>query len=607
MTNRTIPFEKSFASHEKAIYWSEKNELKPHEITSGTHNKYWFKCNCNHIFDIEISKITTRNQWCGYCSTPSRKLCDNINCISCFEKSFASHKNAIYWSNINKIKARNVFKNSSDKYFFDCINCSHIFDMVLHDISGNNSWCHYCSNTKLCEDYNCKICFEKSFASHEKAIYWSDKNELKPYQVFKKTNKKYLFDCDNCNHEFEIVPNSIVTSNNWCSYCVNQKLCEDNNCVSCFEKSFASHEKVLYWSNKNIIEPRQVFKKSRKKCIFNCNVCNHNFEISLDSLSKNGWCNYCSNNYLCGNNNCNICFEKSFASINKSIFWSDKNILKPIQVFKNTHDKYLFDCNICNHEFEQELSTVSKNGWCHYCCNPPKILCINDNCVDCYNKSFASHKKAIFWSEKNKFKPRQVFLGSNKKCIFNCNECNNDYTAILYSITKNNCWCSCKKNKTEDILFQKLKNIYNITRQYKVEWCKNKSYLPFDFCLEKYKIIIELDGRQHFVQVENWDSPEKTQQNDKYKMNCAYTNGFSVIRILQDDIFNDKYDWANQLVLNIEKIILEDKVQNIYMCKNNEYDNLIKLCKVKINRSTKNKVVKKEEENLEELEKELFG
>ena len=140
-----------------------------------------------------------------------------------------------------------------------------------------------------------------------------------------------------------------------------------------------------------------------------------------------------------------------------------------------------------------------------------------------------------------------------------------------------------------------------------MEWCKNKSYLPFDFCLEEHKIIIELDGEQHFRQVSNWDSPEKTQQNDKYKTTCANINWFSVIRILQDDVFNDKYDWVNQLVLNIEKIILEDKVQNIYMCKNNDYDNLIKLCKVKINRSTKNKVVKKEEENLEELEKELFG
>ena len=33
------------------------------------------------------------------------------------------------------------------------------------------------------------ISFEKSFASHEKAKYWSDKNEVKPFQISKGTDK----------------------------------------------------------------------------------------------------------------------------------------------------------------------------------------------------------------------------------------------------------------------------------------------------------------------------------------------------------------------------------------------------------------------------------
>jgi hypothetical protein len=56
-----------------------------------------------------------------------------------------------------------------------------------------------------------------------------------------------------------------------------------------------------------------------------------------------------------------------------------------------------------------------------------------------------------------------------------------------------------------------------------------------------------------------------------YKMKCANENGFSVIRILQNDVYKDKYDWLNELISNIEKITRENRVQNIYMCKNNEY------------------------------------
>jgi hypothetical protein len=51
-------------------------------------------------------------------------------------------------------------------------------------------------------------------------------------------------------------------------------------------------------------------------------------------------------------------------------------------------------------------------------------------------------------------------------------------------------------------------------------------------------IIIELDGLQHFKQVSNWKSPDDNLINDKYKMKCVNENNYSIIRILQDDVYN---------------------------------------------------------------------
>ena len=59
---------------------------------------------------------------------------------------------------------------------------------------------------------------------------------------------------------------------------------------------------------------------------------------------------------------------------------------------------------------------------------------------------------------------------------------------------------------------------------------------------------------------------------DLYKMKCANDNGFSIIRILQKDVYKNKYDWLNELINNIDKITNDNITQNIYMCKNNEYD-----------------------------------
>jgi hypothetical protein len=136
------------------------------------------------------------------------------------------------------------------------------------------------------------MCFEKSFASHNKFNYWSIENKLKPREVFKKSKKIYLFDCDKCNHSFESRLEHI-NNGHWCPYCVNQKLCKNNDCKICFEKSFASHNKSLYWSNKNINKPRDVFMSSGNKYCFDCNKCNNTFESSLDHIKQGKWCSYC--------------------------------------------------------------------------------------------------------------------------------------------------------------------------------------------------------------------------------------------------------------------------------------------------------------------------
>ena len=42
------------------------------------------------------------------------------------------------------------------------------------------------SSRKLCNSEGCKNCFKKSFASHEKSKFWSNKNgNIKPINVFK--------------------------------------------------------------------------------------------------------------------------------------------------------------------------------------------------------------------------------------------------------------------------------------------------------------------------------------------------------------------------------------------------------------------------------------
>jgi very-short-patch-repair endonuclease len=124
------------------------------------------------------------------------------------------------------------------------------------------------------------------------------------------------------------------------------------------------------------------------------------------------------------------------------------------------------------------------------------------------------------------------------------------------------CGCPSCINKTEFKFYEKMKILYpSIQRQFKADWCKNKQHLPFDIVIEEQKIIIEVDGQQHFEQIANWTSPEIQQEKDKFKMECANQNGFSVIRLLQKDVSKDTFDWLSEIVVSIQKIIADNVVQ----------------------------------------------
>jgi len=170
-----------------------------------------------------------------------------------------------------------------------------------------------------------------------------------------------------------------------------------------------------------------------------------------------------------------------------------------------------------------------------------------------------------------------------------------DYSKVEYKNTNTKITIICKKHgeflqtpsdhitskagcprcraKTEDNLYEKMLHLYpTLTRQFKQEWCKKINRLPFDFCIPEYKIIIELDGPQHFQQIMGRSSPEEQIKNDKYKQKCANDNGYSVIRLTQEDVFYDTYDCIKYLCDTIEEIKNGNEVANVYLCKNNEYN-----------------------------------
>lgn len=353
-----------------------------------------------------------------------------------------------------------------------------------------------CTSRSICG--NCDTCYKISFASHPKAVFWSEQNDLKPRLVFRRSTVKFWFDCS-CSHSFLQDPKS-VCSGRWCPYCCisPKQLCGSKDCSICWGKSLASHPLAAMYSSQNDVEPYQVMLKSNKSFRFECPTCKHSFEAMAYNIAAGKGCPFCCvpSRKLCTDAECQFCYDRSFAGHPRAADWSEENSRRPRDVMRCCNDAFKFDCTTCNHTFLGRPNDMSRGIDCPFCSKPSKQMCSEEDCQHCFDRSFASHPMSEHWCPTNAVKPREVFLGSNTSFFFVCPECQSRFCTAVFHVTSGQ-FCGVCKSKTE----KKLKIWFNdnvpdilSTAQKTFSWCVLESgqKARYDFTFEKLKLIVEL-------------------------------------------------------------------------------------------------------------------
>jgi len=366
---------------------------------------------------------------------------------------------------------------------------------------------------------------------------------------YNKSKEKVIIKCKE-HGEFYQSPYVHVNQKSGCKKCgteITTKKCKSNT-FEFIEKAKQVHKDKYDYSKVD-------YNVSIEKVIIICKIHGDFFQTPNNHLTGNG-CKKCATELI---------IEKSKSSTFEFIekakkIHGDKYDYSMVE-YNNSKKKVTIICKI-HGEFKQPPADhLSKKG-CVLCgfCNSSKLN--RSNTEEFIEKAKKKHGNIYDYSKVN-------YITNRTKVIIVCKNHGEFLIIPYYHLDGAGC-CFCV-NKTEGMLFEKMKNHYpTIISQFIQDWCKNKR---FDFCIPEYKIIIELDGLQHFKQVRNWKSPEEHFENDKFKEKCANENQYSTIRILQEDVYNNSYNWCQELCDAIEYVKESNKIQNIYLCKNGEYDN----------------------------------
>ena len=337
----------------------------------------------------------------------------------------------------------------------------------------------------------------------------------------------------------------------------------DENGLCIAHKTPAGKSKVKCLVNPEVAA--QLGCGSKKKVKFKCDICFHPFSSSLCGVTSGRWCYMCSINWKhCGVDTCTFCFERSFGSYEGLTL----NGKKKVDCIVNQSDLFLplsstkkvnFECDVCLHVFSSSLANVTSGGcWCGMCSAKWKH-CGVKTCTFCFERSFASYdgltlngKKKVDCIVNQSY--LRLALGCNKKVDFECDVCFHLFSTALKNVNSG-IWCPTCKNKTELIVLNFLKEMnIQVVREYIPGGMKKmkKNYGKIgklDYYLPNFNIIFELDGRQHNTQVIRFGNTSLFHRMilDKWKEKLVKKEGMNVIRFDQVAIWNNKYNWKQEM------------------------------------------------------------
>lgn len=256
-----------------------------------------------------------------------------------------------------------------------------------------------------------------------------------------------------------------------------------------------------------------------------CGNPNHkSYEVRFQHFKDNRRCKQCRKE------------EKLKWTKEKIIKYVEDNGYVFIKFIKFNYSKSIIEIWCGNSNHSHKISTFNdfqQNGRCRECGNENKIIWTKEKIIDFVENN--NYNFIEFINYKGYLSRIKISCGKhgsyevdfgNFKNGFRCPYCN------MESIES-------KGEKEVEKILKKFKVKYN--KQHTFEDCKYKKYLPFDFYLPDFNIIIEYDGEYHFEIIEHFGGFNKfidTKIRDTIKNIYCKDNNIKLIRIPYWD-FND--------------------------------------------------------------------
>ena len=266
---------------ELASEWSEKNEIKPTDVSIGSHKKVIWKCKLGHEWIATVKSRTINKTGCPYCS--HNKVLAGFNDLATLFSEVADE-----WSDKNEKKPTEVMAFANSKAWWKCNTCGYEWNTLISTRSGGSK-CPCCSGYTFIKGKN-----DLKSTHPQIAKEWSEKNyPLQPNEVNAKLRKIVWWHCRKCGNEWKSVINARVKGT-VCPVCAEREVLAGYNDLATTDR-----ELLVEWDYElNKLKPTEVSRNSAKRAWWQCRY-GHSWSMKINERTVLGkGCRICEQEYL---------------------------------------------------------------------------------------------------------------------------------------------------------------------------------------------------------------------------------------------------------------------------------------------------------------------
>ena len=265
---------------ELASEWSEKNNIKPTEVSIGSHKKVIWKCKLGHEWTATVKSRTINGTGCPYCS--HNKVLAGFNDLATVLPEVAAE-----WSDRNEKKSTEVTAFANSKAWWKCETCGYEWNTLISTRSYGSK-CPCCSGYVLVKGRNDLKTTYPNIVEE-----WAEQNfPLQPDEVNAKSRKNVWWHCKKCGNEWKSVINSRVKGT-VCPVCAERAVLSGYNDLATTDRKLLAE-----WDYElNKLKPTEVSRSSAKRAWWKCRY-GHSWSMKINerTVLEKG-CRECKQEY----------------------------------------------------------------------------------------------------------------------------------------------------------------------------------------------------------------------------------------------------------------------------------------------------------------------